>query len=94
MIPFNTEELQSSRVVWSQYLVGGLFDIRRFSICFMQNLVNRVWKLRGMVTVVGREDNVYLFLFNNEIDLILTWQQGPWSFEGALMALEFGAMEA
>ncbi|XVF40576.1 hypothetical protein PTKIN_Ptkin01aG0124700 [Pterospermum kingtungense] len=51
-------------------------------------LVNRVWRLRSGVTVAGREGKVYLFRFNTKEDLNFVWQNGPWSFEGALMAFE------
>ncbi|XWS53970.1 hypothetical protein CRYUN_Cryun10bG0046700 [Craigia yunnanensis] len=54
----------------------------------MQRLVNKAWRLREGISVVGRDDNNYIFHFNNSNDHRFMLLNGPWSIDGALLIFE------
>ena len=63
-------------------------DFKRFSVRTVQQIINRAWRLRDKITLVGKANNNYVIHFNNVHDFNFMWQHGPWSLNGALMAMD------
>ena len=88
IILVNTEELEYDRIFWQNCLIGVFMDIKRFTIRTVQHIINKAWRLRDRVTVVGRNDNNYVIHFNDANGLHFIRQHGLWSLERALLALD------
>ena len=88
IIPMDTEELEHPCLFWKNCFIAILMNIRRFFVRTVQQIINRAWRLRDRVIVVGRANNNYVIQFNNVHDLNFMWQHGPWSLDGALMAMD------
>ena len=63
-------------------------DFRRFLVRSIQRIINNVGRLGDRVTVVGRSNNNYVIHFNDSRDQVFIWHHGPWSIDGALMAMD------
>ena len=55
---------------------------------FLQNIINSAWRIRGPVTVVGRESYFYVLHFEYMKDLTHICEEGPWVVEGAFFILK------
>ncbi|OMO79621.1 hypothetical protein COLO4_24362 [Corchorus olitorius] len=85
-IQIGTEDLMTAREEAERCIVGFLLDLRRFSTETIQKWVQQEWRPLGEVTVIGRDDNMYLIYFSNDIDREVALEQTPWSYQGALFA--------
>lgn len=54
----------------------------------MQHVLNNAWRIKGEVSVVGRDSYFYIFHFEFLEDLHYTCNEGPWAVDGALLTLE------
>nr|POF00652.1 hypothetical protein CFP56_26220 [Quercus suber] len=72
------------RLFWGQCALGFVLDYRKFSVAYLQHLI-RSWRLRGEVTVVGRDSFFYLIHFESLEDLEHMCSEGPWSIDGAFL---------
>ena len=87
IIPVEFDELEESRDFWQNCLVGVIMEFKRFSVRIIQRIINNAWRVRDSVTVVGRVNSNYILHFNNSKDQVFIWHHGPWSVDGALMAM-------
>ena len=71
------EDLVVQRDFWSSYAIGFLLDYRMFSISHLQHLINFAWRIRGAISIVGRESYFYIFHFEFLKDLIHICTEGP-----------------
>ena len=84
----NQDDVVAQRDFWNRCAIGFLLDCREFSVSYFQNIINAAWRLRGPVTVVGRESYFYILHFEYIEDLQHICNEGPWALEGALLVLE------
>ena len=70
---------------WSYCAFGFILDYRKFSIAYLQQLINSAWRIRGVATVVGRDSFFYLIHFDQIADLEDICAEGPWAVDGALL---------
>lgn len=68
--------------------MGFVLDYRKFSLAYLQHLICFAWRLRGAVTVVGRDSSFYMIHFESLEDLEHMCFEGPWSIDGAILVLE------
>ena len=54
----------------------------------IQKIINRAYRLKDRVIVVGQVDNNYVLHFNDSNDLHFIWLRSPWSLEKALMVVD------
>ncbi|OMO50603.1 Endonuclease/exonuclease/phosphatase [Corchorus olitorius] len=66
-----------------------MFDIRVFSVSYLQNLVRREWRSTGAIQVVGRQGKLYTIFVENEADRNKIFQQGPYAFQGAFFVVDW-----
>ena len=88
IIPVAAKDLNNFRNFWHNCLIGITIDIRRFLIQMVQRSINRSWRIRDRVTMVGREWNYFVLHYNNNQDQRFILEHSPWSLEGALMAMD------
>ena len=88
IIEANPEEVNMQRDFWSFCAIGFILDYRKFSIPHLQHIINVAWRIRGSITVVGRDSNFYLLHFELMEDLNHICNEGPWEVDGAFFALE------
>ena len=84
----DSENLNMQRDFWSHCAFGFLLDYRKFSIHHLQQIINSAWKIRGVVSVIGRDSFFYLIHFEILEDLNHFCAEGPWSVNGAFLILE------
>lgn len=51
-------------------------------------MINSAWRIRGAVSVFGRESYFYLLHFESLDDLLHICSEGPWAVDGELLVLE------
>ncbi|OMO88436.1 hypothetical protein COLO4_20258 [Corchorus olitorius] len=85
---YSTEQLQQARNEGAGCLIGFLQDVRRFSTEFVQSQINRAWELRGVETVLGRDEDRFLIHFTLEIDRRVGILGNPWNIQGAVFVLQ------
>ena len=88
IIPVAAEDLNNCRNFWQNCLIAIIIDIRRFSVETVQQSINRAWRIRDRVTVVGGEGNHFVLHFNNNQDQRFILEHGAWSLDSALMAMD------
>lgn len=64
------EVLATQRDFWSRCAIGYLLDYRKFSVSHLQHLINSAWRIKGAVSIVGRESYFYIFHFEFLEELI------------------------
>lgn len=82
------EDVAAQRDFWSRYAIGFLLDYQKFSMSYLQHIINAAWRIRGLVSVVGRESYFYVLYFEYMENLSHICNEGPWAVEGALFMLE------
>ena len=82
------DNLNMQRDLWSHCAIGFLLDYRKFSVQHLQQVINSAWRIRGVVSVVGRDSFFYLIHFELLEDLNHFCSEGPWAVDGALLILE------
>ena len=82
------KEIAIQRDFWNLCAIGFILDYRKFSVHHRQHIINDAWKIRGSVSIVGRESYFYIFHFEYVEDLIHICTEGPWAVDGALLVLE------
>ena len=76
------------RDFWGLYAIGFILDYKKFSVQHLQHILNVAWRIRGLVTVVGRDSHFYLIHFEMIEDLNHACKEGPWAMDGAFLILE------
>ena len=71
------EDLMVQRDFWSSCTIGFLLDYRMFSISHLQHLINFAWRIKGEISIVGRESYFYIFHFEFLKDLMHIYTEGP-----------------
>ena len=84
----NLEDLTTQKDFWSHCAIGFLLDYRKFSVSCLQHLINSAWRIRGAISIVGRESYFYIFHYEFLEDLMHIYLEGPWAVDGALLVLE------
>lgn len=84
----NLEELANQREFWNSCAIGFILDYRKFLISHLQHILNAAWRLRGSVTIVGRDFYFYLLHFDLIEDLNDVCNDSPWAVDGALFVME------
>ena len=82
------ENVDMQRGFWSHCAFGFVLDYRKFSIAYLQQLINSAWRIRGVAIIVGRDSFFYLIHFEKSEDLEDMCAKGPWVVDGALLVLE------
>ena len=82
------EEIAIQRNYWNLCAIGFILDHRKFSVSHLQHIIDNAWRIRGIVSIVGRESYFYVFHFEFEEDLLHICNEGPWAVAGALLVLE------
>lgn len=85
VVEFNHQFIDMNRAYWNCSLVAVLIDRRQFSVRRLQAIINTFWRLQGLVTVVGRDDNRYVLHFARLDDLIFIYTNAPWSVQGGFL---------
>ena len=88
IVEANLEELANQREFWNSCAIGFILDYRKFSISHLQHILNAAWRLRGSVTIVGRDFYFYLLHFDLIEDLNDVCNDSPWAVDGALFVME------
>lgn len=78
IIEAGPEEVNMQRDFWSLCAIGFILDYRKFSVPHLQHIINPAWRIRGSVTVIGRESHFYLLHFELMDDLNHICNEGPW----------------
>ena len=73
---------------WSFCAIGFILDYRKFFVPHLQHIINAAWRIRGSVTIGGRDSHFYLLHFEFMEDLNHTCNEGPWAIDGAFFVLE------
>ncbi|OMO58846.1 hypothetical protein CCACVL1_25317 [Corchorus capsularis] len=82
-------EITDSRILWGHCILAYMFDIRVFSVNYLQTLVRREWHSTGAIQVVGRQGKLYTIFVENEADRDRIVQRGPYAFQGAFFAVDW-----
>ena len=82
------EEVSIQREFWSSCAIGFILDYKKISVNHLQQIINSAWRIRGSVSVVGRESYYYIIHFEDLEDLTHICNEGPWAVDGALLMLE------
>lgn len=82
------EDVALQRDFWNCCAIGFLLDYRKFLVHYMQYIVTNAWRIRGTISVVGRDSYFYIFHFEFLEDLMHICNEGPWAVNGALLVLE------
>ena len=88
VIEADTENLNMQREFWNHCAFGFLLDYRKFSVHHLQQIINSAWRIRGVVSVIGRDSFFYILHFEVLEDLNHFCSEGPWAVDGALLILE------
>lgn len=84
----DSEDVVAQKEFWNCCVIGFLLDYRKFSVPRLQQLINSTRRIRGAVSIVGRELYFYIFHFEFMEDLMHTCTKGPWAVDGTLLVLE------
>ena len=87
-IRLDADDVVVQRAFWECCAIGFLLDYRKFFVRYLQTIINAAWRIRGKVTVVGRESYFYVVHFEQTKDLNHICNEGTWSVEVALFVLE------
>ena len=82
------ENVDMQRGFWSHCAFGFVLDYKKFSIAYLQQLINSAWRIRGVAIIVGRDSFFYLIHFEKSEDLEDMCAKGPWVVDGAPLVLE------
>lgn len=82
------EEITIQRYFWSSCAIGFILDYIKFSVSHLQHIINAAWRIRGAVSIVGRDSHFHLLHFEYIEHLNHTCNEGPWAVDGALFVLE------
>uniref|UniRef100_A0A2N9G6B4 CCHC-type domain-containing protein n=1 Tax=Fagus sylvatica TaxID=28930 RepID=A0A2N9G6B4_FAGSY len=63
---------------------------RKFSVRHLQHIIDSAWRVRGNVTVVGRDSYYYILHFDVPDDLVYICDEGPWAYPE--LAIQMGHM--
>lgn len=84
----NPEDVAVQRGFWNFCAIGFILDYPKFSIHHLQHIINNAWRIRGEVSIVGRDSYFNIFHFEFMEDLHHICNEGPWAVDGALLVLE------
>jgi hypothetical protein len=84
----NPADVVIQREYWTNCAIAYLLDYWKFSVRHLQHIIDSAWRVRGNVTVVGRDSYYYILHFDVPDDLVYICDKGPWAVEGALLILE------
>ena len=65
LLEANLNSIHMQHLFWTQCALGFVLDYRKFSIAYLQHLICSAWRLRGAVTVVGRDSFFYVIHFES-----------------------------
>ena len=82
------DSIHMQRLIWGHCAMGFILDYRKFLVSHLQHLINSIERIRGAVTVVGRDSFFYMIHFEHMEDLEHLCFEGPWSMNGAFLFLE------
>lgn len=68
--------------------MGFILDYRKFSVHYLQQVINYAWRVKGAVKIVGQDSFFNLIYFDRMDDLEHMCKEGPWAVDGALLVLE------
>lgn len=88
MIEADPDSVDMQRDFWSHFAIGFILDYRKFLVPYLQQVINTAWRIRGEVSVVGRDYIFYLIRFELEEYLDHMCAEGPWAMDGAFLVLE------
>ena len=88
LVHSDPEEIAIQRDFWNLCAIGFILDYRKFSVRHLQQIIDNAWRIRGKVSVVGRESYFYILHFKFEDDLLHICNEGLWAVSGALLVLE------
>ena len=69
--------LSNQKEFWGNYAIGFILDYRKFSIGYLQHIINFAWRIKGLVTIVGRDSYFYILHFEHMDDLHHVCTKGP-----------------
>jgi hypothetical protein len=84
----NPADVTIQQEYWINCAIAYLLDYRKFSVRHLQQIIDSTWRLRGHVTVVGRDSYYFILHFDVQDDLVYICDEGPWAVEGGLLILE------
>ena len=73
---------------YSLSLVGKFLTTRPLNLKAAKNLLRSVWKLGSYLKIVDVGDGLLQFKFSLESQLQWVWDNGPWSFDNNILALQ------
>jgi len=88
LIEVDPSDLSNQREFWGNCAIGFILDYRKFSMGYLQHIINFAWLIKGSVTIVGRDSYFYILHFEHMDDLYHVCTEGPWSVDEALFILE------
>ncbi|OMO98855.1 Endonuclease/exonuclease/phosphatase [Corchorus olitorius] len=89
IFPVHQEELTEGRILWRHCVLAYMFDIRVFSVNYLQSLIRREWRSTGAIQVVGRQGKLYIIFVENEADRDKIVRRGLYAFQGAFFAVDW-----
>ena len=60
LVHSDLEETTIQRDFWNLCAIGFILDYRKFSVRHLQHIIDNAWRIRGKVSVVGRESYFYI----------------------------------
>ncbi|XP_050278444.1 uncharacterized protein At4g02000-like [Quercus robur] len=69
-------------------LIGKFLTTRPLNLKAAKNLLRSVWKLGSDLKIVDVGDGLLQFKFSLESQLRWVWDNGPWSFDNNILALQ------
>jgi hypothetical protein len=84
----NHANVAIQREYWNNCAIAYLLNYRKFSVRHLQHIIDTAWRVRGNVTVVGRDSYYFILHFDVPNDLVYICEEGLWAVEGALLILE------
>nr|XP_023875931.1 uncharacterized protein At4g02000-like [Quercus suber]POE81797.1 uncharacterized protein CFP56_57760 [Quercus suber] len=69
-------------------LIGKFMTTRPFNVRAAKNLLRTVWKMGSDLKIVDVGEGLFQFRFSLESQLRWVWDNGPWSFENNMLALQ------
>jgi hypothetical protein len=78
----NPADVAIQREYWTNCAIAYLLDYWKFSVQsvrHLQHIIDSAWRVRGNVTVVGRDSFYYILHFDVPDDLVYIYDEGPWA---------------
>ncbi len=77
-LEIDTDKEESTKLLLARKILSN----KSFPRSVVKDIVGKSWNVAYEVEVKSIDKNVFMFIFNHEVDLRRAWDRGPWSIKG------------